>query len=40
MDQADLESEDADLTLATREYGWFAVTLLCLMALLAFKLQS
>jgi hypothetical protein len=40
MEQADLKSEEADLTRATREYGLFAVVQLSVMALFVTKLHS
>jgi DNA-binding transcriptional LysR family regulator len=32
MDKAELNEKEADLTRATREYAWFAIALLCIMA--------
>jgi hypothetical protein len=37
MDEAGLKPEEADLTRATREYVWFAITLACIMALVVIK---
>jgi len=40
MDEAELESLEVELTRATREYGWFAIVLICIIAMLVFKLRS
>lgn len=40
MDEADLESLEIELTRATREYGWFAVALICIMGMLVLQLRS
>ena len=40
MDEAELKLQEADSTWATREYAWFAITLLCIMAIVAIKLQT
>jgi len=40
MDETELKPQEADFTRAAREYAWFAVTLLCIMAIVAIKLQT
>jgi hypothetical protein len=37
MDEVEPKSEEADLTRAAREYVWFAVALLCIIALVVVK---
>jgi hypothetical protein len=36
-ENANLTPDDRHLSRATRDYGWFAVTLLCIVALVAVK---
>lgn len=40
MDEAEIESLEVELTRAAREYGWFAIALICIMAMVVFKLRS
>jgi hypothetical protein len=39
MDEPASELQEADFTRATREYGWFVIALLCVMALVVIKLH-
>ena len=38
MDEAELKTEE--VAHATREFGWFAIALLCIMALLVINLHA
>jgi hypothetical protein len=38
MDEAELQSLEAELRRATREYRWFSIALLCIMAMIVVKL--
>jgi hypothetical protein len=40
MDEMEMELTDADLRRSTREYVWFAITLLCIMGLVVFRLHN
>ena len=40
MDEAELKLQEADSTRVTREYAWFAIALLCIMAIVAIQLQT
>jgi hypothetical protein len=40
MDETEAKPEDARLSRTIREYLWFAIALLCIMALLALQTYS
>lgn len=40
MDEVEPKPEEADLTRAAREYVWFAIALLCIMALVVIKSRT
>jgi len=39
MDEAEPNLQEADFKRTTREYAWFAIALLCIMAIVAVKLH-
>jgi hypothetical protein len=39
VDEAEPKLQEANFTRAAREYAWFAIALLCIMAIVAVKLH-